>query len=54
MDDTVQVVIEIPKGSRNKSEMNHLRHRLWLDRGLHSSVHYPTDYGFIHDSVPKH
>src|SRR5438270_12324213 len=47
MEATVTVVVEIPKGSRNKYEMNHDTGRIMLDRMLFSSVHYPADYGFI-------
>jgi inorganic pyrophosphatase len=43
----VEAVIEIPKGSRNKYEYDHRRGIFRLDRVLYSSVHYPTDYGFI-------
>jgi inorganic pyrophosphatase len=45
------VVVEIPKGSRNKYEMDHATGRLRLDRALHSAVHYPTDYGFIENTL---
>ena len=45
--DVVEVIVEIPKGSRNKYEMDHHSNRIRLDRVLHSSVHYPTDYGFV-------
>jgi inorganic pyrophosphatase len=45
--DLVEVVVEIPRGSRNKYEMDQKRGVLVLDRVLYSSVHYPTDYGFI-------
>lgn len=45
--DVVEVVIEIPRGSRNKYEYDHERHVITLDRVLYSSVHYPTDYGFV-------
>src|SRR5438093_2560283 len=41
------VVVEIPRGSRNKYEYDEALGRLRLDRTLHSSVHYPTDYGFV-------
>lgn len=44
---TVEVVVEIPRGSRNKYEMDHETGTVRLDRVLYSSVHYPTDYGFI-------
>lgn len=43
----VEAVIEIPRGSRNKYEFDHERGVYRLDRVLYSSVHYPTDYGFI-------
>jgi inorganic pyrophosphatase len=45
--DLVEVVVEIPRGSRNKYELDKERGVMRLDRVLHSSVHYPTDYGFI-------
>ncbi len=44
---TVEVLVEIPRGSRNKYEYDSERGILRLDRTLYSSVHYPTDYGFI-------
>lgn len=47
MAETIQAVIEIPRGSRNKYEMEHDSGQIRLDRVLYSSVHYPTDYGFI-------
>jgi inorganic pyrophosphatase len=43
----IEVVVEIPRGSRNKYEMDKTRGVMVLDRVLYSSVHYPTDYGFI-------
>jgi inorganic pyrophosphatase len=45
--DLVEVVVEIPRGSRNKYELDKERGIIVLDRVLYSSVHYPTDYGFI-------
>jgi inorganic pyrophosphatase len=47
----VEVTVEIPSGSRNKYEYDHVRHRFVLDRVLYSSVHYPCDYGFIDGSM---
>jgi inorganic pyrophosphatase len=41
------VVVEIPKGSKNKYELDKRTGLLRLDRVLHSAVHYPADYGFI-------
>lgn len=49
----VDVLIEIPQGSRNKYEYDHRRQRLVLDRVLYASVHYPTDYGFIPDTLSE-
>jgi inorganic pyrophosphatase len=46
-----EAIIEIPKGSRNKYEMDHETGEIHLDRVLFSSVHYPTDYGFIPGTV---
>jgi inorganic pyrophosphatase len=43
----VEVVVEIPRGGRNKYEFDKERGVFVLDRVLYSSVHYPTDYGFI-------
>lgn len=43
----VEAVIEIPRGARNKYEYDDERDIMRLDRVLYSSVHYPTDYGFI-------
>jgi inorganic pyrophosphatase len=41
------VVIEIPKGSKNKYELDKETGLLKLDRTLFSAVHYPADYGFL-------
>jgi inorganic pyrophosphatase len=45
------VTIEIPKGSRNKYEVDHETGRVRLDRYLYTSMAYPTDYGFIEDTL---
>jgi inorganic pyrophosphatase len=45
--DLIEVVVEIPRGSRNKYELDKERGVMVLDRVLYSSVHYPTDYGFV-------
>jgi inorganic pyrophosphatase len=45
------VTIEIPKGSRNKYEVDHETGRVRLDRYLFTSMGYPTDYGFIEDTL---
>lgn len=41
------VTIEIPKGSRNKYEVDHETGRIRLDRALFTATRYPADYGFI-------
>ncbi len=46
-DEKYEVLIEIPKGSRNKYEWDLETGKIKLDRFLYSSVVYPTDYGFI-------
>ena len=48
---SVPVFIEIPKGSRNKYELDKKTNAIKFDRMLFSSVQYPTDYGFIPDTL---
>ncbi|MCE7083185.1 inorganic diphosphatase [Streptomyces sp. ST2-7A] len=45
------VTIEIPKGSRNKYEVDHETGRLRLDRHLFTSTVYPADYGFVENTL---
>lgn len=45
--ETVNGIIEIPKGSRAKYELDKASGILKLDRVLYSSVYYPANYGFI-------
>jgi inorganic pyrophosphatase len=45
------VTIEIPKGQRNKYEMDHETGRIRLDRMLFTATRYPADYGFIEDTL---
>jgi inorganic pyrophosphatase len=47
----VEVIIEIPKGQRNKYELDHQTGRIRLDRMLFTSTRYPSDYGFIEDTL---
>ena len=47
----VNVLIEIPKGSSTKYEVDKEHGLLMLDRFVYSSVHYPGDYGFIPQTV---
>jgi inorganic pyrophosphatase len=49
----IEVIVEIPSGSRNKYEFDHARHRFVLDRILYSSVHYPCDYGFVDGTLAE-
>jgi len=44
---TVNAIIEVPKGSKAKYELDKPSGLLKLDRILFSSVHYPSNYGFI-------
>ena len=46
----VPAVIEIPRGSKTKYELDKRTGLLMLDRVLYSSVHYPTNYGFVPQS----
>lgn len=50
---TLSVMIEIPKGSRNKYEYDKERKAIKFDRMLFSAVHYPSDYGFIPDTLAE-
>lgn len=52
-EETIDVVIEIPKGSRNKYEYDHDRGIVRLDRRLLSAMTYPADYGFVPDTLAE-
>ena len=45
------VLIEIPRGSRNKYEFDHSNGRIRLDRTLFTATQYPADYGFVPDTL---
>ncbi|HUC04705.1 MAG TPA: inorganic diphosphatase [Acidimicrobiales bacterium] len=49
----IDVVIEIPTGSRNKYEYDHERHVIRLDRRLFTATTYPADYGFVPDTLSE-
>lgn len=49
----LNVMIEIPKGSRNKYEYDKVNKVIKFDRMLFSSVHYPSDYGFIPNTLAE-
>ena len=44
-------LIEIPRGSRNKYEVDHVSGRIRLDRTLFTATQYPADYGFIENTL---
>jgi inorganic pyrophosphatase len=50
-DDLIEIMVEIPKGSRNKYEFDHERNIMRLDRRLFSATVYPADYGFLPDTL---
>jgi inorganic pyrophosphatase len=50
-DESVDVIIEIPTGSRNKYEYDHERHIIRLDRRLFTATTYPADYGFVPETL---
>ena len=54
MAETFNVVVEIPRGSKNKYEVDHETGRVFLDRTLFTAMGYPDDYGLslIHISEP--
>lgn len=45
--DVVTMIVEIPRGSRNKYEMDHETGEIFLDRMLFTATRYPADYGFF-------
>ncbi|MHB1294745.1 MAG: inorganic diphosphatase [Anaerolineae bacterium] len=53
IDEYVIGVIEIPKGTKTKYELDKRTGLLFADRVLYSSVHYPANYGFIPQSYAE-
>ena len=47
IENSFRAVIEIPKGSKVKYELDKATGLLWVDRILYSAVHYPANYGFL-------
>lgn len=43
----INVIVEIPKGSKNKYEIDKETGLIALDRAMHTSQDYPFDYGFV-------
>ncbi len=52
-EDIVRVLVEIPKGSRNKYEWDEETGTIALDRRLFAAVSYPTDYGMIPETLAE-
>lgn len=52
-DQLVDVLVEVPMGSRNKYEFDHEHGRFRLDRMLFSAVRYPGDYGYIPETLAE-
>ncbi len=50
-EETVEVFVEVPMGSRNKYEWDFERQAFSLDRMLFTAVRYPGDYGFIPNTL---
>lgn len=49
--DRIDVVVEIPRGTRNKYELDHTTGRIRLDRRLFSATVYPAEYGFVDQTL---
>ena len=49
----INFLIEIPKGSKNKYEVDEKTGEIFLDRALHSSVYYPFEYGHIKETIAE-
>ncbi len=50
---TFDVTVEIPKGQKNKYELDHETGRIRLDRTLFTATQYPADYGFIEGTLGR-
>jgi inorganic pyrophosphatase len=53
MSDTFVAVVEIPRGSRNKYEMDKETGAIFLDRMLFTATRYPADYGFVPETLAE-
>jgi inorganic pyrophosphatase len=49
----ITMIVEIPKGSRNKYEIDHETGEIFLDRMLFTATRYPADYGFIPETLAE-
>lgn len=50
---TIDVIVEIPKGSRNKYEYDYEKKMIRYDRMIFSSMFYPSDYGFFPETLAE-
>src|SRR3954452_15627267 len=50
-DDCIHVVVEIPRGSRNKYEIDHKSSRVYLDRRLFTATTYPAYCGYVPETI---
>ncbi|MGH3413821.1 MAG: inorganic diphosphatase [Marmoricola sp.] len=51
--ESFDVLVEIPRGSRNKYESDKQTGRIWLDRTLFTSTTFPADYGHIPGTIAR-
>ncbi|MDR7519898.1 MAG: inorganic diphosphatase [Armatimonadota bacterium] len=51
--ESVLARVEVPRGSRNKYEIDLERGGIRLNRVLYSPLHYPADYGFLEDTLAE-
>ena len=49
----LNMIVEVPKGSRNKYELDPALGRIRLNRMLFTATRYPTDYGYIPDTLAE-
>lgn len=52
-EELIEVMVEIPRGTRNKYEYDHERGVIRLDRRLFTATVYPADYGFVPDTLAE-
>lgn len=53
MENVVEALVEIPLGSKNKYEVDEATGKIRLDRVLYSAMVYPTEYGYVTDTLAK-
>ena len=49
----ITMIVEVPKGSRNKYETDPDTGEIFLDRMLFTATRYPADYGYIPDTIAE-